>query len=202
MGAHVPTVVFVAEVVVVVVPVGPVVVVVVATVVVVAATVVVVLPIGIGSVGIGNWAICTRVSATGCGAGAVALLSDPRARVGHGLRIAGVVAAGRKARLCGSKLCDGEKKNEAKRRRAYDLMVRLLPARRSATSATSGSELLDNWLDHWVSARPWPSFPSARLPGAASTRTSPSSCATRSSTRVSRPARSSRPSASWRRSSE
>src|SRR5213593_3793265 len=65
MGAHVPTVVVVAEVVVVVVLLGPVVVVVVATVVVV------VLRIGIGSVGIvivgiGTWAICTRVSAIGC----------------------------------------------------------------------------------------------------------------------------------------
>src|SRR5437667_10234907 len=57
MGAHVPTVVVVAEVVVVVVLLGPV--------------VVVVLRIGIGSVGIGivgigTWAICTRVSAIGC----------------------------------------------------------------------------------------------------------------------------------------
>src|SRR5436190_2193040 len=59
MGAHVPTVVVVAEVVVVV------------AVVLLGPVVVVVLRIGIGSVGIvivgiGTWAICTRVSAIGC----------------------------------------------------------------------------------------------------------------------------------------
>src|SRR5436305_14079466 len=99
MGAHVPTVVVVAEVVVVVVLLGPVVVVVVAT------GVVVVLPIGIGrvgigSVGIGTWAICTRVSATGC------------ARPGLSPRTAKLapVAARRSRR--------------AKRRRRSDLMMR------------------------------------------------------------------------------
>src|SRR5439155_309843 len=104
MGAHVPTVVVVPEVVVVVVLLGPVVVVVVAT------GVVVVLPIGIGSVGIGivgigivgigNWAICTRVSASGC------------AWPGRSPRTAKLasVAARRRTR--------------AKRRRRSDLMMR------------------------------------------------------------------------------
>src|SRR5437667_12279901 len=112
MGAHVPTVV------VVVVPVGPVVVVVVATVVVVAATVVVVvLPsgsgsVGIVSVGIGNWAICTRVSATGC------------AWPGRPPRTAKVASAAARRRT------------RAKRRRRSDLLMRLLAAGRSGTSAT------------------------------------------------------------------
>src|SRR2546428_8576771 len=93
MGAHVPTVVVVAEVVVVVVLLGPVVVGVVATVVVV------VLRIGIGSVGIvivgiGTWAICTRVSAIR-------------------LRLAGAVAANREARACGRRKNDeGQEETE------------------------------------------------------------------------------------------
>src|SRR5437870_6926154 len=108
MGAHVPTVVVVAEVVVVVVLLGPVVVVVVAT------GVVVVLPIGIGrvgigSVGIGSWAICTRVSATGC------------ARPGLSPRTAKLASAAARRRM------------RAERRRTSELTMRLLPARSPST---------------------------------------------------------------------
>src|SRR5438094_10285407 len=99
MGAHVPTVVVVAEVVVVVVLLGPVVVVVVAT------GVVVVLPIGIGGVGIGGvgigtWGICTRVSATGC------------ARRGLSPRTAKLASVA------------ARRSTKAKRRRRSDLMMR------------------------------------------------------------------------------
>ena len=83
-------------------------------VVVVDGVVVVVLPIGIGSVGsvivgMGTWAICTRVSATG------------RARPGLSPRTAKLASAAARRRM------------RAERRRTSELMMRLLPARSPST---------------------------------------------------------------------